>query len=254
MHCTRGSTSSSSPGRIPLPGGRPPRGSRSPRFVTHGSRPTRWPNAGGVDRGPTADGRSGRLRSEIGRLPRHFINAARPGPTPPTGPGRALTGACSGGSPRPARTTESPRRLPRPRDPLAAQVVELHRRDSIGLGPPHEAATMVIGPPRLSLASLLVPTEMVPRRDQPPSFQSCEKSLRPAAIGAPQLCQNAKTSGPNSSATALPPWDPPFAASRARQYARPGRASGATAPRRAARRRRSPRRRAPSRRSTIRGH
>ena len=198
-------------------------------------------DAGGGDRDPTADGRPGRLRNEIGRLPRHFINAARPGPTPPTGPGRALTGACSDGSPRPARTTEPLRRSSCPRDPLAAQAVEPHRRDSIRLGSPHEVAIITASALGLSPTSRVVPTEMVPRRDQPLFLQSHKKNLYSAAIGAPRLCRAAETCGPNSSATAhgLAPREAPPAASRTRRYARPGRAGGATTPRRAAQRRRS---------------
>lgn len=159
-------------------------------------------DAGGGDRGPVADDRPGRLRGAIGRLPRHFVGTARSGPTPPTGPGRALTGACSGGSPRPARTAKSLQRLPRPRDPLAVQVVEPHRRDSIRLGSPHEVAIITASALGLSPTSRLVPTEMVPRRDQPLFPQSHEKNLYSAAIGAPRLCRAAETGGPNSSATA----------------------------------------------------
>ena len=103
-------------------------------------------DAGGGDRGPIADGHPGRLRDAIGRLPHHFVNAARPGPTLPTGPGRALTGACSDSPPpdppeRPSRSGALHVYAPR----MAAQVVELHRRNSIRLDPPHEAATIVIG-------------------------------------------------------------------------------------------------------------
>lgn len=70
-------------------------------------------DAGGGDRGPIADGHPGRLRDAIGRLPHHFVNAARPGPTLPTGPGRALTGACSDSPPsdppeRPSRSDAPP--------------------------------------------------------------------------------------------------------------------------------------------------
>lgn len=161
-------------------------------------------DAGGGDRGPVADGRPGRLRDAIGRLPHPPIRRRCPG-----GPGGAHEGP--GGRrwaparavlPRSARTTESPRRFPRP----PAQVAGLHRRDSIRLGLPHEATTIASGFPRLSLTSLLVPTlvptEMVPHRDQPSSFQAHEKDLRSAAIGVLRLCQAADTCGSNSSATA----------------------------------------------------
>ena len=159
----------------------------------------------------------------------------------PLGPdGRSLA-PVRAGRPRPARTTEPLRRSSCPRDPLAAQVVEPHRRDSIRLGSPHEVAIITASALGLSPTSRVVPTEMVPRRDQPLFPQSHEKNLYSAAIGAPRLCRTAKTGGPNSSATAhgLALREAPPAAPRARRYARPGRAGGATTPRRAAQRRRS---------------
>ena len=70
-------------------------------------------DAGGGGLGPVTDDRPGRLRGAIGRLPHRFVNAARPDPTLPTGSGRALTGACSGGPPSTRPNDRAAPTLPR---------------------------------------------------------------------------------------------------------------------------------------------
>lgn len=118
--------------------------------MTYGSRPTRWPTRVTVTAArqrTTVPDVSG-ARS-VDSPVRRFVGAARAGPAART---RARAGAHWRlferlVTPRPndrvaPATSASPR-------PLAAQIVELHRRGSIRLGPPHEAATIVIGLPPL---------------------------------------------------------------------------------------------------------